>query len=493
MKILAIIPARGGSKGIPGKNLFLINGKPLLYYTVSACLNSALVSRTIVSTNDKKISSVAKQIGAEVVKRPQNLSTDSSSVEPILEHVLDYLKNKEKYNPDIIILPQNTSPLRTSKHIDEALSLLIKKNYDSVLSGYPYHIFVWNKMNKSQIKPHSYDPSTRLNRQVTPEQILENGALYATTVSAFQKSHCRISGKIGFYPMPMELSYNIDNMDDLQKTEQILQEQNKPVELFSVKNKNIILTGASGLLGSYFTRILLERGANMALIDHNLSVSKSLKNEFCYTGQTIHVYKCDLSKPKEINSTLKKIKKDFFSLDVLINNAAFVSSKSFGIKDFKNFETHPFDLWKKSFEVNIDAPFLLCQNVLGVMKKQKSGNIINISSNYGLLGPDFDTYDGEKLWTPPGYAVTKSAILNLTRYVANLYGKHGIRCNTLSPSGVSTDKLTDRFKKRYASRNAFKRMAKVSDYAGPMIFLCSDASGYMTGANLIVDGGWTAK
>jgi NAD(P)-dependent dehydrogenase (short-subunit alcohol dehydrogenase family) len=293
--------------------------------------------------------------------------------------------------------------------------------------------------------------------------------------------------------MPMELSYNIDNMGDLQKTEQILQEQNKPVELFSVKNKNIILTGASGLLGSYFARILLERGANMALIDHNPSVSKSLKNEFCYTGQTIHVYKCDLSKPKEINSTLKKIKKDFFSLDVLINNAAFVSSKSFGIKDFKNFETHPFDLWKKSFEVNVDAPFLLCQNVLGVMKKQKSGNIINISSNYGLLGPDFDTYDGEKLWTPPGYAVTKSAILNLTRYVANLYGKHGIRCNTLSPSGVSTDKLTDRFKKRYASRNAFKRMAKVSDYAGPMIFLCSDASGYMTGANLIVDGGWTAK
>ena len=127
------------------------------------------------------------------------------------------------------------------------------------------------------------------------------------------------------------------------------------------------------------------------------------------------------------------------------------------------------------------------------MKKQKSGTIINISSNYGLLGPDFETYENEKLWTPPGYAVTKSAILNLTRYVANLYGKYGITCNTLSPSGVATDKLSSRFKKRYASRNALKRMAKVSDYAGPMIFLCSDASGYMTGANLIVDGGWTAK
>ena len=493
MKILAIIPARGGSKGIPGKNLFPINGKPLLHYTVTACLNSALVNRVVVSTNDEEISRVAKQIGAEVVKRPKKLSGDLAPVDPALEHVLDYLKNKEKYTPDIIILAQNTSPLRTSKHIDEALNLLIKKNYDSVLSGYPYHIFAWNKMNKLTVKPHEHDPSTRLTRQETHEQILENGALYATTIAAFKKSHCRVSGKTGFYSMPMELSYNIDHTDDLRKTEKILQAQNTHTNLFSVENKNIVLTGASGLLGSYFTKILLERGANMALIDHNPSVSELLKDEFLHTGQNIHVYKCDLSKPEKIKSTFKKIKKDFRSLDVLINNAAFVSAKTFGVKDFKNFETHSFDLWKKSFEVNIDAPFLLCQKVLGVMKKQKNGSIINISSNYGLLGPDFDTYKDEKLWTPPGYAVTKSAILNLTRYIANLYGKHGIRCNTLSPSGIATDKLSNRFKKRYASRNALKRMAKVSDYAGPMIFLCSDASGYMTGANLVVDAGWTAK
>ncbi|KFM20092.1 N-acylneuraminate cytidylyltransferase protein [Marine Group I thaumarchaeote SCGC AAA799-P11] len=493
MKILAIIPARGGSKEIPRKNLFPVNGKPLLYYTVSACLNSTLVNRTIVSTDDSEIANVAKNLNAEVVKRPKKLSGDSTSVEPVLKHVLNFLKDKENYVPDVIILPQNTSPLRTSQHIDEALSLLIKKNFDSVLSGYPYHIFVWNKINQSTIKPHSYDPQNRLNRQDTFEQILENGAIYATKTSAFKKSNCRISGKIGFYEMPTELSHNIDTLDDLKKAEKILQEQNQPQNLFSVKGKNIILTGASGLLGSYFARILLERGANMALIDHNPSVSESLKNEFSSTGQNICVYRCDLSKPKEINSTFKKIVKDFSTLDVLINNAAFVSAKSFGIKDFKNFETHPFELWKKSFEVNVDAPFLLCQNVLGIMKKQKSGSIINISSNYGLLGPDFDTYKDEKLWTPPGYAVTKSAILNLTRYIANLYGKDGIRCNTLSPSGVATDKLTNRFKKRYASRNAFKRMAKVSDYAGPMIFLCSDASGYMTGANLIIDGGWTAK
>ena len=492
MKIIAIIPARGGSKEITGKNLFPINGKPLLYYTVSACLNSTLVNRTVVSTDNDEISRVAKEIGAEVIKRPKRLSTDIAQMEPALEHALDYLKNKEKYNPNIIVLPQNTSPLRTSNHIDEALTLLIKKKYDSVLSGFPYHIHIWNKINQTRIQPHSYDPSKRKNRQDLPEQILENGSLYATTLSAFKKSHCRISGKIGFYPMPMELSYDIDGMDDLRKTEKILQQQ-KINNLFSVKGKNIVLTGASGLLGSYYARILLEAGANMALIDHNPQVSESIKKEFNNYRQTVQVYKCDLSKPKQVHSTIKKIIKDFATIDVLINNAAFVSAKTFGIKDFKNFETHPFELWKKAFEVNVDAPLLLCQGILGIMKKQKNGSIINISSNYGIVGPDFDTYEDEKLWTPPGYAVTKSAILNLTRYIANLYGKDGIRCNTFSPSGVATNKLSKRFQKRYGSRNAFKRMAKVSDYAGPMIFLCSDASGYMTGANLVVDAGWTAK
>jgi NAD(P)-dependent dehydrogenase (short-subunit alcohol dehydrogenase family) len=97
------------------------------------------------------------------------------------------------------------------------------------------------------------------------------------------------------------------------------------------------------------------------------------------------------------------------------------------------------------------------------------------------------------LWTPSGYAVSKSAVLNLTRYVANLYGKYGIRCNTFTPSGVATKKLSKSFIKKYSKRNAFNRMAKPQDYKGAILFLCSNSSNYMTGANLIVDGGWTAR
>jgi NAD(P)-dependent dehydrogenase (short-subunit alcohol dehydrogenase family) len=263
-------------------------------------------------------------------------------------------------------------------------------------------------------------------------------------------------------------------------------------DLFSVKNKNIILTGSSGLLGSAYARSLLSRGANIALIDINTKPSQIIKNEFKETNK-IEVYKCDLSKPIQIKKIFKKILNDFQTIDVLINNAAFASKQTFHVKDFKNYETHPFDLWKDAFDVNIHAVHLCIQQVIGTMKKQKFGSIINISSTYGVVGPDFATYENEQLFTPPGYAVTKSAILNLTRYVANLYGKYNVRCNTLTPSGVQTKTLSKSFVKKYSSRNAFNRMAKTDDYLGPIIFLSSNASSYMTGANLIVDAGWTAR
>lgn len=491
-KILSFIPARGNSKGIPLKNLVELNGKSLLDYTVSASLNSKLINRTIVSTDNKKIKEESKMLGAEVVVRPKKLSGDKIGIEPAIQYTLDFLKKKENYVPDVIILLSNTHPFKTSLHIDEALSLLFKKKYDSVLSGFETHTFFWKKQSNSTITPLNYDPQKRPNRQDIDIPLFENGALFATTYSAFIKSKYRISGKIGFYKMPLDASYNIDTPNDLIDAEKLMQKQNSE-NIFSVKNKNIVITGSSGLLGNYYAKILAEKGANLALIDIDTQNSEKIKNTLKSNSQKIKIYKCDLSKPKEISKTFKKIQKDFEFLDVLINNAAFGSKDTFHVKDFKNYEEHPFELWKKAFEVNTDAVHLCTQNVLSMMKKRKNGSIINISSNYGIVGPSFETYEDENLWTPPGYAVTKGAIINFTRYIANLYGKYNIRCNTFSPSGVQTKMLSKRFVKRYSSNNAFGRMASVDDYAGPIIFLCSDASKYMTGANLVVDGGWTAK
>ena len=222
MNVLSIIPARGGSKGIPLKNLIKIKNKPLLHYTVKASLKSKFVNRTIVSTDSSKIAKVALSLGSEVIIRPKKLSNDTIGLEPTINHVLEYLKNTENYVPDIILILQNTSPLRNSTHIDEALILLKNKKYDSILSGFSYYTFLWKKQKDSTIKPVTYNPNKRPNHQKMDEQLYENGAFFITTLSAFKKSNCRISGKIGFYKMPIELSYNIDTMEDLNDVKRMM-------------------------------------------------------------------------------------------------------------------------------------------------------------------------------------------------------------------------------------------------------------------------------
>jgi len=222
MKVLCILPARGGSKGIPNKNLKKINGKPLLEYSIKAALESKMVNKAIVCSENLKILNVAKKFGIEVIKRPKKLATDKSSLEPTIEFVLKYLKNNEKYEPDIIVLLQNTSPLRNSKHIDKAIQLMKKMKYDSIVTGFTIHSLFWKK-SKNGITPLNYDPQNRPQRQVNEGEILqENGAMFITTLKAFRKSNCRISGKIGFFKMPLELSYNIDTAQDLEDLRKFL-------------------------------------------------------------------------------------------------------------------------------------------------------------------------------------------------------------------------------------------------------------------------------
>ena len=221
MKILSIIPARGGSKGIPLKNLVKLNKKPLLYYTLKASLNSKLIDRTIVSTDHKKISDYAQKLHAEVITRPMNISTDKSTTESSIKHCLNHLKSKENYTPDVIVLLQNTSPLRTVRHIDGAIRFFLKNNFDSVLSGYKSHNFLW-KIKKNKLLPVNYNPYARPMRQTFNNQYAENGAIYITKFSSFCKSQCRISGKIGLYEMPEDISIDIDTHEDLKLAEKIL-------------------------------------------------------------------------------------------------------------------------------------------------------------------------------------------------------------------------------------------------------------------------------
>ena len=214
MEIMAIIPARGGSKGIPLKNLKLIDWKPLIQYSINESLKSKFITRTIVSSDHPQILKIAEKLGAEIIKRPKNLSNDSSQLEPVITHCLNHLEQKENYVPDLIILLQNTSPLRTKKHIDDALSDFINSKFDSMMSCYSSHSFLWTLKNK-MLTPVNYDPNNRPNRQKLNNQFIENGAIYITKYHAFKKSNCRISGKIGLFKMTKKTSIDIDTKFDL--------------------------------------------------------------------------------------------------------------------------------------------------------------------------------------------------------------------------------------------------------------------------------------
>lgn len=226
MKIISIIPVRGGSKEILNKNLVPLNEKPLLYYTVSASKNSKLIDRTIVSTDNEKIMNLAKKHGAEVIKRPKKLSDDKAQLELVMEHVIKVLKRNKNYFPDILVLLQNTSPLRTATHIDEALDFFFTKKYDSLLSGFKSHRFFW-KMKADRVFPFNYNPKKRSRRQEISNQFIENGAIYITKLSSFKKSKCRISGKIGLYVMPEEISIEIDSKFELSLANLILKNQKR--------------------------------------------------------------------------------------------------------------------------------------------------------------------------------------------------------------------------------------------------------------------------
>jgi len=223
-KILAIIPARGGSKGIPRKNLFPLLGKPLIQYTIEQALYSNLVNRVVVSTDDERVEMVARQLNAEVIKRPPELASDTASTESALIHALDYLDEKEHYVPDYVVLLQCTSPIREKQDIDNAINRIFQTNADSLLSVVPCYRFLWKEnQNDGTAASINYDYSRRPRRQDMENQLMENGSIYVTKNWVLRKLKNRLGGKIVTYKMDFWSSFEIDNINDLYLCEWVIQ------------------------------------------------------------------------------------------------------------------------------------------------------------------------------------------------------------------------------------------------------------------------------
>lgn len=224
-KILSVIPARGGSKGIPGKNICEVSGKPLIAYSIEAALQAKLVDRVVVSTNDQVIADVSEKYGAEVVLRPDAISGDLASSESALLHVLDVLAREENYHPDLLIFLQCTSPLTLPVDIDGTIRVLLESGADTAFAAIPFHYFVWSWNPDGEMVGINHDKKNRLMRQQRQDQFLESGAVYVMRVPGFIAEQHRFFGKTVMYEMPEERCFEIDDPVDLVIAERLIEWQ----------------------------------------------------------------------------------------------------------------------------------------------------------------------------------------------------------------------------------------------------------------------------
>jgi len=264
--------------------------------------------------------------------------------------------------------------------------------------------------------------------------------------------------------------------------------------LFSLKGKVAIVTGALGLIGKQHCFALAEAGANVVVCDLNEDKCGNFASQL--PGKNLGIG-TDITNIESVKNLRDKILNEFHGISVLINNAAIndMFENPVAASELSKFENYPLDLWQKSLDVNITGTFL-CSQILGSeMAKKGKGSIINVASTYGITAPDQSIYkkpDGtQSFYKSAAYPVTKGAVISFTRFLAAYWGNKGVRVNTLSPGGVENNQ-DEYFISNYSSKTPLGRMAAPTDYKGAIIFLASDASNYMTGANLIVDGGWTA-
>lgn len=273
-------------------------------------------------------------------------------------------------------------------------------------------------------------------------------------------------------------------------------ENNYLNSLYNLKNKVIVVTGAAGQLGGQYVRATLEVGCRVVALDYDLDNPKG--NLSSLQSDDLMTLEVDITKKTSIQGALKKICERFGKIDGLINNAAIDAPPGGSDENTGSFEAYPEDAWDKMMEVNLKGMFLCCQVFGSDMAAKRKGSIVNIASIYGMLSPDQRIYEykyknvgaeAKPFFKPVAYSVTKSGVYNLTRWLATYWAPSNIRVNTLTLAGVFNNQ-DETFLKNYTQKVPMGRMAKQDEYCGAVLFLLSDASSYMTGSNMIVDGGF---
>ncbi|MEW6287187.1 MAG: SDR family oxidoreductase [Chloroflexota bacterium] len=268
---------------------------------------------------------------------------------------------------------------------------------------------------------------------------------------------------------------------------------------FDLTGRVAVVTGGAGLLGMEFCRTLAEAGASVAVVDLNASASQGTADALSKNGYHALAVPTDITQPDSVRAMVEKVLSAFGRLDILVNSAAL--DPKFDPDAVKKgitpgaFEDYPLDQWNAALNVNLTGMFLVTQACVQPMLAQgKKGSIVNICSTYGLNGPDQRIYikDGQRVaFKPVYYTVTKAGVLGFTKYLAAYYAGTEIRVNALTPGGIFNNH-EEYFVRNYSAKTILGRMANKDEMNGALLFLASDASSYMTGGNLVVDGGWTS-
>ena len=266
-------------------------------------------------------------------------------------------------------------------------------------------------------------------------------------------------------------------------------------QLFNLTGKVAVVTGGAGILGSEFCSALADFGAKVAIVDIEESSVTSLEDkiqrDFKVTARGVV---CDVTNLRAVRNMVEEVESSLGPIDILVNNAA---TKGSSLKKFfTDASEYSLDVWREVMAVNLEGVFLVAQTVGSLMAARKRGTIIQTASIYGFLGPDQSIYEnseylGNKINTPPVYSASKAGVHGLTRYWASFWAASGVRVNSLTPGGVESGQ-NQQFIENYSSRVPLGRMANVREMVGALIFLSSDASSYVTGQNIMVDGGYSA-
>jgi NAD(P)-dependent dehydrogenase (short-subunit alcohol dehydrogenase family) len=282
-------------------------------------------------------------------------------------------------------------------------------------------------------------------------------------------------------------------MDDVERHH--IMTTKESADLFSLSGKVVLVTGGAGLLGQVFCQAFADSGADVAVVDIDDQVAKSVAaNIATKSGRKVRGIGCDITSSETVSKMVKTVVSELGRIDVLINNAA---SKGSSLDEFfKPFEDYSLQTWREVMSVNIDGLFLVAQAVGKQMKLQGGGSIIQTSSIYGVVAPDQRIYEGSEyngrpINTPAVYSASKAAVLGLTSYLSTYWANSGIRVNSLTPGGISSGQ-NKTFDEKYSNRVPLRRMGQASELVGALIYLASDASSYVTGQNIIVDGGLSA-